>query len=108
MLPGSPIPSHPSIQSHSIPKSCSGSGWESRRKGTDFAVAVLVVYIINLPGFVFLNIYLPEKTPSFKTAKFSGSVPVRGPARAGLDSLAFKCSLCFVKKKKQGKKERKK
>ena len=59
--------------------------------------------------YIYIYIYIyPRKPPSFKTTKFSGSVPARGPARAGLDSLAFKCSLCFVKKKKRGKKKKEK
>lgn len=69
------LPYHPTSRSSHryVSKSCSGPGWQSRMKGTDFVVAVFVVYIISLQGFVLfcfvLKIYISQKAAFFQNYK---------------------------------------
>lgn len=71
-------------------------------------VAVLVVYIIGHQGFDLIYIHIPQKAHSLKTTKFLGSGWALGGSGTRAGSLAFKCFLCFVKKEKGKRGERKK
>lgn len=106
------LPYHPTSRSSHryVSKSCSGPGWQSRMKGTDFVVAVFVVYIISLQGFVlfcFKNIYLPE---SRLLSKLQSSLALSGrAAQRQWKRIAWPLNaLCASLKSRKGKKEKEK